>query len=244
MEFTCLHCRERLTVDDEQSGERVACPNCDGMVTVPKPIGGRLTERRIAASPPPPLVIPTQKSPTQKKPLRAISEDEVIPKAVGPKEPDVGFRFETRLPKIQGNDERAEMEQCLNDAIERLQSHLEQHPQFFRSGGFVLELDHLTVMPGGHDARLRLFGSLNHEPFNASASITAGRAKHRVPVPVWSMVFVESIDSAILRQSPLRRRCRSIRNSAVRQFCYALDDTAERHVGLLSKIWRSLVELS
>jgi hypothetical protein len=47
IEFKCLMCNERLSLPDELAGRKEKCPQCGAAVTVPAPIGGRLTAKRL-----------------------------------------------------------------------------------------------------------------------------------------------------------------------------------------------------
>jgi hypothetical protein len=47
IEFKCLMCNERLTFPDDLAGQKEKCPQCGVVVTIPAPIGGRLTAKRL-----------------------------------------------------------------------------------------------------------------------------------------------------------------------------------------------------
>ncbi len=50
IEFACLNCGARVSTDDDDAGDQIECPGCTIMLRVPTPIGGRLTEKRLATT--------------------------------------------------------------------------------------------------------------------------------------------------------------------------------------------------
>ena len=234
--FSCLHCGHRLTADGDRAGEPMACPNCAVTLTVPNPIGGRLTSRRLG--------VPVERA------MPAVEVESAAPQ-VSAEEPNRGFHFEVRLPKILGHNERGEIQESAEKIIERLEEHLARFPQWFRSGTFVLEVERLNVDSGGHDARLRLFGAMNHTPFNSSISICVEReAWGRVVVkssqssligalilaailiPVGIFRLAQDIEWLIFRRSVSQAHHRQIQKRVVRHFRNALDEAADRPLGV------------
>lgn len=238
MEFTCLQCRHRLTAEDDRAGERMACPNCSSMLTVPNPIGGKLTTRRLNVA----SEVP--------KPGRAaaVEVDEVSAVTLLD-EPDFGFRFDVRLPKILGKVEREEIQQSADELIEKVERYLEQYPGTFRSGAFVLEVDRANIEPSKIDARVRLFGSLNHEPFNSSVTYYRERRSTSVGIHfgllgVLLFALATRIGDGIcwlfFRSQVARGRHRTIQKIALRQFQSDFDDAVDRPLGFFTGLWRKL----
>ena len=82
-----------MSVSDDLTGEKVACAQCQQMISVPVPIGGRLTEHRLKAD--------TQSNdgrPEWPHPRQQTSDDELEPLASSeagfaalPPDPGMGF---------------------------------------------------------------------------------------------------------------------------------------------------------
>lgn len=221
IEFRCLHCGHRMSVSDDLTGEKVACTQCQQMISVPVPIGGRLTEYRLKAD--------TQSNdgrPEWPPPRQQMSDDELEPLASSeagfaalPPDPGMGFHTEVRLPKLLRRNERPAIEATANTILEDVLIHLECAPQDFRSGSLALEVDRFEVELDSIDARLRLFGTLNGERFTAAGQHVFDRTKNRSLF----VILTELIMKLFFSNARSRHVHRVIRNTVRRQLCEGLD---------------------
>ena len=131
-----------MSVSDDRTGERVACSKCQAAITVPVPIGGRLTEHRLTASPPQPSLSqwPPPKQDVLDEVEEPIDEEGSLPADIPP-DPGMGFRTDLRLPKLLRRNERPAIEEAARQILDDTIAYLENEPQNFQSGSLVLEVD-------------------------------------------------------------------------------------------------------
>lgn len=172
IEFACLNCGARVSTDDDDAGDQIECPGCTIMLRVPTPIGGRLTEKRLAPTPSTraPSLAPVETQDIEgaangiadESPLRTHRP------AHPPEEPSRGFRIEYDLVGVYGRDQMPQLEASLGTICDAAQQHLEGFPQWFQSGGLLIEVHRYEVLVGLIDLRLQLRGNLNGEPVSDS----------------------------------------------------------------------------
>lgn len=232
IEFTCLHCGNRMLTSDDQTGERVACSKCREMITVPVPIGGRLTERRLSVDSPGSVKQPWA-PPKPEQPVNQPLAEEESSFADLPADPGMGFNTDVRLPKLLRRNERPAIEETARLILGDIVTHMENAPHDFQSAGLVLEVDRFEVDPERINARLGLFGSVNGERFTAAAQKFFDRTQYRRSLLV---IVTELIVKTLFSGTQIRAAHRTIRKVVRRQLCDALDEAA----GHPLTIWRRL----
>jgi DNA-directed RNA polymerase subunit RPC12/RpoP len=167
IQFKCLTCGNSLEAVDEQAGKRMNCNQCAASVTVPMPIGGRLTERRMTST----------AKPDRAASSKTIATAKSVPSAAGPQktfaglptvepEPSFGFKLTHLLTDIMGTEQLAFTTRVAEGACNRVRRHLESHPNVFRTGSLLLVIERWNVNEyppsfHGYDTKARLKGSVN-----------------------------------------------------------------------------------
>ena len=176
IDFSCLNCRHRLSVDDDVSGELIDCPECRTTLKVPVPLGGRLTEKRIAGALPPPLLEPNQ--------LRQRMGTEAAPRDGGnaaeaarqhravnvPHEPHSGFMLDFGYDCVLARQEEVAADEALHMLIEKLLQHFQERSKEFQSAGLLLIVFAFT----GDEVIVQMKGSVNGEPVRVDARLKPG----------------------------------------------------------------------
>lgn len=181
IEFRCLNCRSTLKAADEQAGEKTACEFCGIRVTVPQPIGGTLTQKRLrnpthqdTAS----IQVPQNKPDLQPQlaspeiPLITLKEQE-LPTKLDQRyfqldaQPRLGFVVEVQFPDdILGRNTRLMLQDAAEKVRLALLRHLEQKPQCFERGALTLDIRRWQCDDRGHDINVRLVGLINSQEFS------------------------------------------------------------------------------
>lgn len=221
-----------MSTSDELTGERVACSKCREMVTVPVPIGGRLTERRLSVDSPGSMK-PPWAPPKPERPVNEPLAEADASFADLPLDPGMGFNTDVRLPKLLRRNERPAIEETARLILSDIVTHMESAPHGFQSAGLVLEIDRFEVDPERINARIRLFGSVNGERFTAAAQKFFDRTQFRRSL---LMIVTELVVKAFFSGTQNRAAHRTIRKVVRRQLCDALDEA----VGDPPTIWRRL----
>ncbi|MBC8291231.1 MAG: hypothetical protein H8E37_13035 [Planctomycetes bacterium] len=238
IEFTCLHCSHRMSVSDDRTGEKVACAQCQQMISVPVPIGGRLTEYRLKANQQSdegrPEWPPPRPQPSDDELEEPLSESEAAFIELPP-DPGMGFHTEVRLPKLLRRNERPAIEATAQQILEDVLVHLQNSPQDFRSGSLALEVDRFEVESDSVDARLRLFGTLNGERFTAAGQYVFDRTQFKRSLIV---ILTDLITKLFFWRAQSRRAHRAIRNTVRRQLCAGLDEAVGNSPGFLVRFGR------
>lgn len=159
IEFTCLSCGKRIAADDDDAGEQVECPACGIPLRVPTPIGGRLTEKRLAAAAPPPASFTVEMDADGESTPEA--EPRLQRPALPPEAPRHGFQIEYGLTGVFGRDQQERLDETLQSICDAVRDHMEGRPQSFTSCGLLIEVHRFEVQIGEIDLRLHVRGTLN-----------------------------------------------------------------------------------
>ena len=235
IEFTCLQCGHRMSVAEDRSGERLACANCQQMLTVPVPIGGRLTEYRLTdgkAETGAPQWPPPRPEPAARVLEEPLEESETVYAGI-PSDPGLGFLIEIQYPKLLGRGERPLVEDTTEKVRDAVLIHLESWPGDFQSGGLLLEVDRFDVSPDTIEVRMRLHGSLNGERFTGAGQHSFHRDDIRKPLIVR---VVQVIISLFFSRAQTQVQHGTARKTVIRKLCTALDKAVGRRISLWMRL--------
>lgn len=233
IEFTCLACGSRLQESDEKAGSRSECSACGAALTVPRPIGGALTEKRLRAAAPtlnpsaaapvaaPPSMVPAEQAEPARSPA---ARRDLIPADV-PQPSSGGIRIQFEINALCGRDTRQTLEESVKRICETLVNHIELAPQYFRSASLVLDIQRFDLNDERLDSHARLVGWLNGEEFTHSASIWIDQRPARGAIAMLSGAW---LTYQLLDLLVPRRRSRVLENSIARRLQIALDEAADR----------------
>lgn len=223
IEFTCLHCGHRLKVAGDKAGVRGECPGCGALLTIPEPIGGRLTGKR----------------------LRPVVDDEPLPSlsSIPPSRPDgprrdinptdvdpgngAGVKLSWQVNALCGRDVLPLIEESAQEICDALTFHLESSPQYVDSAVLVLDVQRFDVNDQRLDAHARLVGWLNGAEYVQSESVWRDQRPTRGP---WGLLFGGVLHAFFDVLFP-KGRFRTLQNALVRQFTEGLDEAAGRPPG-------------
>lgn len=227
-----------MFVSDDRTGERVACAKCQESITVPVPIGGRLTEYRLKASPngntrpewPPPKL-----QQQVDEPAEPLAEEDAAFTDLPP-DPGMGFRTQIQLPKLLRRSERPAIEESAHQMLGDIVAHMEAAPQDFQSGSLILQVDRYELDPEKIDVRMRLFGTVNGERFTAPAQRLLNRQLRRSLIGM----LTELVGKVLFPGAQDRIAHKTIRGLLGKQLCEALDETVGKPPGLWKRLGRYL----
>jgi hypothetical protein len=169
IDFSCLNCGILISCADDDAGDQMECPGCAIVLRVPTPIGGRLTDKRLPSATTRAVadtVAARDAGDDAGALLPAVLEAGAKPQrpAIPPEAPRFGFTIEYALIGVFGRDQQAQLQASLENICDGLNDHLEGRPQFFTSGGLLIEVHRFEVEIGSIDLRLHMRGNLNGEP--------------------------------------------------------------------------------
>lgn len=225
IDFSCLHCGFRNSADEDEQGERIECEKCGELVSVPAPIGGRLTEKRMTVQTPgttaPP---PIRLEPAIEIPEASYSDSATFDDV--PEDPGMGFRCEVMLPKVVRREERNQIQETAELVLDDVTTHMSNAPVAFQSGGFLLHVDRFEIEPSVIEVRMRLFGTLNGERFSVAGqySIHPHDRHNNAPIVVLAQWITRLFFSSA--------RARSIHKKARKAISYQLRERVDEVAGI------------
>lgn len=229
IEFTCLHCGFRLRVGADKAGSRGECPGCGAALTIPQPIGGRLTGKRLQRA-------PDDSAPqlSSAPPPRAGGpRRDLIPADVEPGQ-GVGIDVTYQVNALCGRDQLPLVEESAAAICDALRSHMQSAPEAFDSAVLILDVQRFDCNDERLDAHARLVGWLNGEEYVQSASVWIDQQPARGLLAILLISAVRASLNALLPKAGYK----SLRKLMSRQLMAALDDAAGRPVGWWTRFWR------
>lgn len=266
IEFRCLNCRNTIIADESEAGEKTECEKCGFRVTVPQPIGGELTDRRLRAPDRQPSLSVRVAPETAADDGGSGSDSSIaVEKAEPPghsrlevprvsdqrffdldKQPRQGFEFTVSFPEESMS--KLDLETLARSAAQirkTLLEHLDQEMVHFERGALVLMIHRCRATAEGLDVNLRLVGLVNDMEVSHYFYSLGDPTRHATALQFGGLgaLIARSIDQLrwkYQRESTLGRFHKRMVKRAISELTQVLDETVDRPVSLWTRFRRHL----